>query len=66
MSTTIINLRSGQSVRTTDNSAADLAGLINANATSETPQAMYECTNIDAGTQHHIRVDAIESVYEQA
>ncbi len=68
---TIINLISGQSVRTTDNSAADIAGLINANAVAAndgnpatSPQAIYQCTDIDAQAQHHIVVDSIVSVYE--
>jgi len=68
---TIINLISGQSVRTTDNSAADIAGLINNNAIVADdgdpmthPQAIYQCTDIDAQAQHHIVVDSIVSVYE--
>lgn len=61
---TIISLTNGQSVRTTDNTAADIAGLINANLANPPGQAIYECTNIDAQAQHHIVVDHIVAVYE--
>lgn len=69
---TIINLTNGQSVRTSDNSASDIAGLLNANALAgedsdpnTQPQAIYECTNLDTQSQHHIVTAHIVSVYEQ-
>lgn len=61
MTKTVIILSNGNSLQipTSVNSAADVAGLMNAG----TP-AVYAGTDINDGRVHHIRVAAILDVYE--
>lgn len=58
--TTIIYLGNGQSVQTQTNSAADIAGLVNAGT-----QKIYQCTDAFNGHQHYIVVAHIVEVTEQ-
>lgn len=58
--TTLIYLDNGQSVQTQSNSAADIAGLVNAG----TPK-IYQCTDAMTGQQQYIVTAHIVSVTEQ-
>lgn len=55
----IINLSTGQSVQTQTNSAADVAGLVNAGV-----QKIYTCTDLFTGHDHNIVVAQISDFYE--
>jgi len=55
----IINLDNGQGIQTQDNSASDLAGLVNAGA-----QKIYSCTDLFTGHAHDIVVSHITDFYE--
>lgn len=61
MPKTVIILRNGNSLQvpTTTNSAADIAGLMNAGTPS-----VYQGTDVNDGLLHHIRVSEILDVYE--
>jgi len=55
----IINLDNGQGIQTQSNSAADLAGLVNAGV-----QKIYTGTNLFTGHDHQIVVSHITDFYE--
>lgn len=55
----IINLTTGQGIQTQSNSAADLAGLVNAGT-----QKIYTCTDLFTGHDHNIVVAQISDFYE--
>lgn len=60
MTVTYIFLDNGQSLQTTDNSAADIAGLVNAGT-----QKIYTCVDHQsAGITHHVVASHIVDVYD--
>ena len=56
---TILILTNGSTIRTTANTPADIAGMINAGV-----QKIYDCADLTDGLTHHVMVSAILDFYE--
>lgn len=56
---TILILTNGNTIRTTANTPAEIAGMINAGA-----QKIYDCADLTDGLTHHVMVNAILDFYQ--